>query len=523
MKVIEDSAKYYFNLGLNVTCIGDTINEHNYYCKNILKSPNHIWKHLFAAKQRETEFKSYDWENATGVGSVTGYNDLRVIDIDGCSDYKLLHEILKILNLPTNYEWVTISGSNNGFHIYINCRKFSYLGDNQVVTTFPPKPEFDKQFDKIEILWNTHIVLPPSLHKTGNKYRFLNCDKPLSLPRSVKHRYVSTLINNYLQAEKKVIGMGYGEELVEFIPPITLTEILKKLIDEHGSEILKQQQRIKAILSDLLPNEKRTQYLLELSLRAEIPQKLMSVFDNERSVWDAQLNSIKQYFKNDFFLEDKAVKSVFDCWEEVLSTKDINTNIVTDIDGNVYKTVQIGTQIWMAENLRVSRYRNGDLISNVENHEERRSIIATGACCNYNYNPDYDFEYGKLYNWYAVVDKRGLAPKGWHVPSAEEWLILIDFLGGKYIAGGKLKEAGKQHWEMPNKGATNESGFTALPAGNSTGSGYFGSLGSIGEWWGTTIWNGGGNRLSLSTIRTDLDLEGCSPSWSLSVRCLKDY
>lgn len=518
MREIENSANYYFNLGLNVTCIGETINEHNYYCKNILKSPNHIWKHLFAVKQRETEFKSYDWENATGVGSVTGYNDLRVIDIDGCSDYKLLHEILGILNLPTNYEWVTISGSNNGFHIYINCRKFSYLGDNQVVTTFPPKPEFEKQFDKIEILWNTHIVLPPSLHKAGNKYQFLNCEKPLSLPRLVKHRYVSKLINNYLQAEKKVIGMGYGEELVEFIPPITLTEILKKLIDEHGSEILKQQQRIKAILSDLLPNEKRTQYLLELSLRAEIPQKLMSVFDTERSVWDAQLNSIKQYFKNDFFLEDKAVKSVFDCWEEVLSTKDIDTNTLTDIDGNNYKTVQIGNQIWMAENLRVSKYRNGDLIPNVKGAYEWENL-KTGGWCNYENNIEYDADYGKLYNCYAVNDVRGLAPKGWHIPTYDEWDKLTNYFGGIEFAGGRLKEAGTAHWDEPNGGATNESGFSALPCGCRSYSD-FAHVGCESYWWVNSesysvLWIGFfGSRMGWSKFRKQ---DG------LSVRCLRDY
>ncbi len=522
MREIENSANYYFNLGLNVTCIGDTINEHNYYCKNILKSPNHIWKHLFAVKQRETEFKSYDWEKATGVGSVTGYNDLRVIDIDGCSDYKLLHEILGILNLPTNYEWVTISGSNNGFHIYINCRKFSYLGDNQVVTTFPAKPEYEKQFEKIEILWNTHIVLPPSLHKSGNNYHFLNCEKPLSLPLLVKHRFVSKLIKKYLRAEMKVIGLGYGEELVEFIPPITLTEILKKLIDEHGSEILKQQQRIKAILSDLLPNEKRTQYLLELSLRAEIPQKLMSVFDNERSVWDAQLNSIKQYFKNDFFLEDKAVKSVFDCWEEVLSTKDINTNTVTDIDGNVYKTIQIGTQIWMAENLRVSRYQNGDLIPNITDCNEWKNS-QNGAWSNYDNNPTYDANYGKLYNWYAVDDKRGLAPEGWHIPSNEEWNILVENIGGKKNAGGKLKAVGENIWKKPNLGASNEIGFSSLPCGLRSFSGIFSSLGSYGFYWTA---NDYGDRQAYYSY---LFYDSCNMhnsisniQFGLSVRCIRN-
>ena len=219
MTEIELFAKHYFGLGLNVTCISNRINEHNFYCRNILKTPNHKWKHLFTQRQLQTEFQKYEWDTATGVGSVTGFQDLRVIDIDGCNDYNFLDEVLALLELPANYEWVTLSGSKNGFHIFISTNKFSYLDESQVVTTFPPKEEYKHKLEKVEILWNTHVVLPPSIHNSGNSYSFINCKYPKSLPKVVKHRNVSSFIDKYLQAEKKIIGRGYGEVLFEFIPP----------------------------------------------------------------------------------------------------------------------------------------------------------------------------------------------------------------------------------------------------------------------------------------------------------------
>lgn len=219
MTEIQLFANHYFGLGLNVTCISNHINEHNFYCRNILKTPNHKWKHLFTTRQLKTEFENYGWDTATGVGSVTGFQKLRVIDIDGCSDYDFLDEVLALLELPANYEWATLSGSKNGFHIFINSNKFSFLEENQVVTTFPPKEEYKHTFEKVEVLWNTHVVLPPSIHNSGNSYSFINCKYPKALPQVVKQRIVSKFIDTYLQAEKKIIGRGYGEVLFEFIPP----------------------------------------------------------------------------------------------------------------------------------------------------------------------------------------------------------------------------------------------------------------------------------------------------------------
>ena len=141
-----------------------------------------------------------------------------------------------------------------------------------------------------------------------------------------------------------------------------------------------------------------------------------------------------------------------------------NGNGLMDICGNNYPSVIIGQQEWMKKNLDVCKYRNGDSIPQVQD-ETQWANLTTGAWCYYQNSTANGTVYGKLYNYYAVIDPRGLAPQGWHIPSNSEWNILFTYLGGESIAGGKLKETGNSHWANPNLGATNESNFTALPGG----------------------------------------------------------
>ncbi len=163
------------------------------------------------------------------------------------------------------------------------------------------------------------------------------------------------------------------------------------------------------------------------------------------------------------------------------------SNTVTDIDGNVYHTVTIGTQVWMVENLKVTQYRNGDPIQYVTDGTAWTNLT-TGAYCDYNNTSGNGATYGKLYNWYAVDDSRNIAPTGWHVPTDAEWTTLTDYLGGESVAGGKLKETGSTHWVSPNIGADNSSGFWALPGGTRDGNnGSFGNLGVHGDWWSATV------------------------------------
>ena len=198
--------------------------------------------------------------------------------------------------------------------------------------------------------------------------------------------------------------------------------------------------------------------------------------------------------------------------------------IVTDIDGNIYHTVTIGTQVWMVENLKTSRYRNGDLIPNITDDTQWSNLTSGAYCQNTNISINL---YGLLYNWYAVSDIRNISPIGWHIPSDTEWTTLIDYLGGKMIAGGKLKESGTAHWADPNTAATNEFGFTALPGGYRWSNGiYFNyPAGSSCLWSSTKGNNGIGESAYLRLLnwnsgvveKGDFELK-----YGLSVRCLRD-
>ncbi len=203
--------------------------------------------------------------------------------------------------------------------------------------------------------------------------------------------------------------------------------------------------------------------------------------------------------------------------------KSKNPATITDVDGNIYHTVTIGTQVWMAENLKVTKYRNGDIIPNVKDTVQW-CYLPTGTYCNYENNPQNTTVYGLLYNWYAITDSRGIAPKGWHIPTFEELETLVSYLGGDTIAAGKLKEAGTGHWLYPNVGSKGKYNFLALPGGyRHYMDGTFHARGSNGYWWTTTqsfemySWS---ERLYeyFANARNVYDFKALG----LSVRCVKD-
>jgi uncharacterized protein (TIGR02145 family) len=159
--------------------------------------------------------------------------------------------------------------------------------------------------------------------------------------------------------------------------------------------------------------------------------------------------------------------------------------IVTDIDGNRYHTVVIGTQIWMVEDLKTTRYRNGDVIGTTNpDMSDISSENAPKYQWAYDGNENNVATYGRLYTWYATTDPRNVCPIDWHVPTNSEWDTLTNFLGGEIEAQVKLKEVGIKHWNSPNDG-TNESGFTALPGGNHWGNKFIG-IGKFSHWWTST-------------------------------------
>jgi len=163
-----------------------------------------------------------------------------------------------------------------------------------------------------------------------------------------------------------------------------------------------------------------------------------------------------------------------------------NNDTLTDIDGNEYHIVKIGTQTWMAENLKVTHYNNGDQIPIVPNNSDWTNLNI-GSCCDYDNNKVIAEKYGKIYNWFAINDSRNIAPKGWHVATNEDWITLTNFVGGENTAGVKLKQSGTQNWKKPNKSSTNETGFLALPGGyRDHTDGRFYNIYFVSYWWSST-------------------------------------
>ena len=190
------------------------------------------------------------------------------------------------------------------------------------------------------------------------------------------------------------------------------------------------------------------------------------------------------------------------------------------ITGTSFKTVRIGSQVWMAENLNVGHYRNGDPIPYVQDKEKWASL-QYGAWCYYYNDPANGKIYGKLYNWYAVNDPRGLAPTGWHVPTDNEWQSLLDHLGGDKVAGEKLKS--RSGWSENGNG-TNSSGFNALPGGYRGRSGDFSSLGNYALFWSSSEYGSNGAwRRYLSYDGADVGRSsGRSKRGGFSVRLVRD-
>jgi len=196
-----------------------------------------------------------------------------------------------------------------------------------------------------------------------------------------------------------------------------------------------------------------------------------------------------------------------------------------DIDGNQYHTVTIGNLVWMAEDLKTTRYSDGIPIPQIENYDQWANLELP-AYCWYNNDSLAKDAYGALYNWYAVESGK-LCPDGWHVPSDEEWIEIETTFGGAGIAGNALKESGTIHWKTPNMEATNESGFSALPGGYRSYNGTFNLELRSGYWWtaSTKSWYGSSSKAVYRSLRHDTkDVSRNIAEYNngFSVRCVKD-
>lgn len=207
-----------------------------------------------------------------------------------------------------------------------------------------------------------------------------------------------------------------------------------------------------------------------------------------------------------------------------LASAIVQAQTVKDIDGHVYNTVTIGTQVWMAENLKTTKYNDSTDIQLILDNKVWKALFTPAYFWYDNDETANKNTYGALYNWYAVSTNI-LCPAGWHIPDYAEWTTMIKKLrGGERVAGGKLKETGTTHWRSPNKRATNSSGFTALPGGFRDSSGKFHDIGIFGGWWSNTETSAA--KACYRGLLHDHGTAGSGESHKpdgFSVRCLRNY
>lgn len=238
--------------------------------------------------------------------------------------------------------------------------------------------------------------------------------------------------------------------------------------------------------------------------------------NSNSNIFTSTLSGLSEFTK--YYIRPFVINDTVTFYGPEISFVTRSLNTVTDVDGNIYNTVTIGTQLWMAENLKTKHYTNGEPI---KYRSEMTLEDTSGAYYIYDRNDANIPAYGLLYNGFAVLEARNICPAGWHIPASSEWSLLINYLGGSDIAGGKMKDTGTDHWISPNVNASGESGFFGLPGGYINQNGYFEGLGSIGYWWSST----GSDILAYFRLNND---NGGVYNWvdfrysAYSIRCVKD-
>ena len=408
-----------------------------------------------------------------------------------------------------HYWKVRAKNSVGNYGEWSNYFTFEITGPESPTLLSPDNGEVIADAEIAELVWSTSEFAVAYDVIVSSSYNFT--DTEYSLTTSDTTVFTDALADgmHYWKVRAKNSVGNYGEWSNYFTFEITGPESPTLLSPDNG-EVIADAEIAELVWST---SEFAVAYDVIVSSSYNFTDTEYSITTSDTTVTTDALAGVYHYWK----VRAKNSVGNYGEWSNVSSFQ----IVMTDIDGNVYQTIIIGTQVWMAENLKVSHYRNGDNIP-TGHSSSYWSNLSTGAYAVYNNDVINADTYGYLYNWYAVDDSRNIAPEGWHVPTDDEWQILVDYLGGSSVAGGKMKETGTEHWNSPNTGATNESGFTALPGGYRGLNGSYYGMG-FGCFWSSTegsSYHAWSRRLSYGNSEVYRNYDGKHAGFS--VRCLRD-
>ncbi len=307
--------------------------------------------------------------------------------------------------------------------------------------------------------------------------------------------------------------------LVTLISSLSYCQIITDIAFKKDSSFVLINYRIKEC-----PSKKYYNIQLASSTKKGVysPKFLMGDFQQvdcfglKTIVWNNNFDSIS------FSLDDRIRIELIEVEKlPLLFNLNLNYNSLVDVDNNSYKTIEIGKQTWMAENLRVKHFKNGDKLE-VFSEDKVWSELTEPTWTNYNSDETFDKSYGKIYNWLVVHDKRGVCPKGWRVPKIGDWQLLLNYIG-KHTSGGLIKEVGYSKWKMPNLEASNFHGFTGVPSGYIDVDTKFKKLGEQSTWWSSSVYfNDYISTANLYFSENKFDIGTMSNSSGLPIRCIKE-
>jgi len=256
---------YYHQMGFNITHIVPAKNierdKQNNIRKNPYKSSTNNRENFDFLRQNYSELESFDWENAKGIGTVTGFNGLRALDFDGSANEDFIQQVLQLLGLPLDYEWVVISGGNNGFHIIFYCSHFEFAGYKRRLKRYYSNSKNQFSFKCIDLIWYNHLILPPSLHKSGNNYKFKTVEYPNYKPSIVENYRLRNMLFElcYEHGGFNILKSNSNRNNYYHVPVIDSAEILNK--NEYNEYLKNKEYNENKSINEIMFYNKTAKYL----------------------------------------------------------------------------------------------------------------------------------------------------------------------------------------------------------------------------------------------------------------------